>query len=119
MLLGSLKLIGDCSGDDVSNPRKAEDVAIVRSLVAYFIISKLSDTHEDSWTAYNPEVLRNKVVDDVLERNASVEDLGRRAEEGMDVDREHTEHLDDHESFIQSRDDSSVSWRGTTLPAAL
>ena len=98
MLLGSLKLINDCSGDDVSKLRKAEDVAIVRSIIAAsIIISKLSDTYEYLWTPYDLKVPRNKVVDDVLEGNAGMEDLGRQAEEGMDVDGEDLEHLDDHE----------------------
>jgi hypothetical protein len=38
VIFGGLRLISDCAGNDFSKSRNTEDVAIVRSIVAYSII---------------------------------------------------------------------------------
>ena len=49
-----------------------------RSLIASsIIVSKLSNSHEHLWTAYDAKVPHDKIVDDVLERNVGREDLWR------------------------------------------
>jgi len=60
MILGSLRLISDCAGDDFSKSRNTEDVAIVRSIVASSIIfSKLSGIFERQWVVYDSREDRN------------------------------------------------------------
>jgi hypothetical protein len=53
-ILESLRLISDCAGDHFSKSRNTEDVAIVRSIVAYSIIfSRLSGIFERQWVVYD------------------------------------------------------------------